>query len=72
MSNTLDVITADLQNYIVAPMNAFGVGGFVFDIMGEQISQLQADITDHYTEDNKAACCFASSPKDPIESFTSA
>lgn len=54
MANDLDLLTADIQSYIVAPMAAFGMGGFVFDIEGESIAQLSAEITDHYTEDNKA------------------
>ena len=54
MSNTLDAIAADLQNYVVSPLNAFGLGGFIFDAEGESIARLSADITDHYTEDNHA------------------
>ena len=53
-SNTLDSLTSDLQNYIVSPLNAFGLGGFVFDVQGENTTTLTADITDHYAEDNKA------------------
>jgi len=30
----------------------FSIGGFVFDYAGEVSSELRADITDHYTEDN--------------------
>ena len=54
MANDLDLLTSDIQSYVVAPMAAFGLGGFVFDIEGESIAQLHAEITDHYTEDNKA------------------
>ena len=54
MSNTLDAIAADLQNYVVSPLNAFGLGGFIFDAEGESIARLSADITDPYTEDNHA------------------
>ena len=53
-SNELDGLIAGLQNYVVAPLNAFGLGGFVFDIEGESQAKLEAEITDHYTEDNKA------------------
>lgn len=53
-SNELSDLTAEFQSYIVAPLNAFGLGGFVFDIPGEETTTLDADITDHYTEDNKA------------------
>jgi hypothetical protein len=54
MVDTLDDITASLQNYVVAPLAAFGLAGFVFDTEGEAIANLSAEITDHYTEDNKA------------------
>lgn len=54
VANTLDALIADLQNYIVAPMNAFGMGGLVFNVQGEDTAILSADITDHYSEDNKA------------------
>jgi Dit-like phage tail protein len=54
MSDNLDSIIADLQSYIVAPLNAFGLGGFVFDAEGESTAYLAAEITDHYTEDNRA------------------
>lgn len=54
MTDTLADITAALQTYVVAPLNAFGLGGFVFDVKTEEIATLTADITDHYTEDNKA------------------
>jgi hypothetical protein len=50
----LDALSAALQNYVVSPLNAFGLGGFVFDIEGEATTRLVAEITDHYTEDNKA------------------
>lgn len=54
MADTLDELIAGIQNYVVAPLNAFGLGGFVFDVQGEAHAQLGADITDHYTEDNRA------------------
>lgn len=54
MSNQLDIITAALQKYVVSPLAAFGVGGYVFDIAGDSIAALTSDITDHYTEDNRA------------------
>lgn len=54
MGNTLIDLQTSLQSYVVAPLNAFGMGGFVFDIEDEGMAMLQADITDHYTEDNKA------------------
>lgn len=54
MANSLDSIVANLQNYVVAPAAIFGLAGLVFDVEGESIADLSADITDHYTEDNKA------------------
>lgn len=51
---TLDTLTSDIQNYVVAPLNMFGVGGFVFDVEGESTTQLQAEITDHFVENNEA------------------
>lgn len=54
MADSLDGLLVGLQNYVVAPLNAFGLGGFVFDVQGEGRAQLRAEITDHYTEDNKS------------------
>lgn len=51
--STLDDISSELQNYVVSPLNAFGLGGFLFDAEGESVTRLNADITDHYAEDNK-------------------
>lgn len=45
-------IQQSFTKFIVTPANAFGLGGFVFDIEGETSIQLTADITDHYLEDN--------------------
>lgn len=50
----LTEITTSVQSYIVAPLAAFGIGGFEFNCQGEAIATLSADITDHYSEDNKA------------------
>lgn len=52
--NTLDSVTDALQSYIVSPLNAFGIGGFLFDIPGEAATHLTSEITDHYAEDNHA------------------
>lgn len=54
MDDTIGELISNFQNYVVSPLNAFGLGGFVFDVEGESIANLSADITDHYTEDNKA------------------
>jgi hypothetical protein len=40
--------------YVVTPLNAFGLGGFIFDVEGETSITLSADITDHFLEDNVA------------------
>ena len=45
-------ITNSFSQYVVAPLNAFGLGGYVFDIEGEGITHLENEITDHYVEDN--------------------
>lgn len=50
----LDLLSADIQSYIVAPIAMFGLGGFMFDVEGEATATLSAEITDHYTEDNLA------------------
>lgn len=47
-------ITNVANQYIVAPIAAFGMAGFVFNAEGEAAADLTADITDHYTEDNQA------------------
>lgn len=41
----------NINQYIVRPINAFGVGGFVFDIEGEYTVNLSTEITDHFVED---------------------
>lgn len=52
--DTLDDLSNAIQNYVVAPLNAFGLGGYLFDAQGESLANLSADITDHYSEDNRA------------------
>lgn len=52
--NSISAITNSINQYIVTPANAFGIGGFVFDIEGEQQINLTAEITDHYTESNQS------------------
>jgi hypothetical protein len=47
----LDALAANATKYIVSPLNAFGLGGFVFDIEGETSVTLQTEITDHFVED---------------------
>lgn len=47
-------ISESFSKYVVTPLNAFGLGGFVFDIEGETSNTLSAEITDHYLENNEA------------------
>lgn len=47
-------IQENFAKFIVTPLNAFGLGGFLFDVEGETTSDLTSDITDHYLEDNVA------------------
>lgn len=42
------------NKFVVKPKTAKGIGGFVFDYEGEANLQIQADITDHYAENNTA------------------
>ncbi len=50
----IDLLINDFQSYLVTPANAFGLGGFLFDIEGETTATLTTEITDHYLEDNSA------------------
>lgn len=43
--------TESFNKYLVTPLNAFGLGGFVFDIEGETTVNLATEITDHFVED---------------------
>lgn len=52
MANDFDILASSLNNYVVTPLNAFGLGGFLFDIEDETNVTLTADITDHFLEDN--------------------
>ncbi len=45
-------IINNFTQYIVTPLNAFGLGGFVFDVEGETTVNLNAEITDHWIESN--------------------
>lgn len=50
----ISLIKDSFSQYIVSPLNAFGLGGFVFDIEGDTTINLTAEITDHYIENNSA------------------
>ncbi len=54
MATNLDILANSVNQYIVTPVNAFGLGGFVFDNEGETSINLTSEITDHYLEDNSA------------------
>lgn len=41
-----------INKYFVAPHDNYGIGGFLFDISGDQTVNLSAEITDHTIEDN--------------------
>ena len=50
-------IASVLNGYLVRPTgspNLIGVGGFLFDILENEESRLDSEITDHYVEDNYA------------------
>lgn len=52
LSSLTSSVGSALQQYVVSPMAAFGVGGFIFGIDGEDEVALTSEITDHYAEDN--------------------
>jgi len=52
MATNLDLLKSSVSAYVVRPLNAFGFGGFLFDVEGETSVELRAEITDHYLEDN--------------------
>ncbi len=54
ISQVIGKLHDNFSQYIVQPLNAFGFGGFVFDIAGEETTHLASEITDHYVEDNTA------------------
>lgn len=54
MISDIAKIASSFDQYIVQPVNAFGVGGFIFDVEGESTVTLNNEITDHFTEDNSA------------------
>lgn len=48
----INSLSTSLNQYVVTPLLAFGIGGFVFDIEGEARVELNNEITDHYVENN--------------------
>lgn len=47
-------ISEAYDKYVVVPLNAFGLGGFVFDVEGSTVVSQESAITDNYVEDNSA------------------
>lgn len=43
-----------ISQYVVRPANAFGLGGFLFDIEGDSTVTQTSEITDNFVEDNSA------------------
>lgn len=43
-----------VNNYIIKPRHSRGINGFVFDYEGESSLNMQAEITDHFAENNIA------------------
>ncbi len=43
-----------VNKYVLRTKSSHGIGGFVFDYLGDVNVTLQADITDHFAEDNTA------------------
>lgn len=43
-----------VNKYVLRTKSSQGIGGFVFDYLGEVAVSMDADITDHYAEDNTA------------------
>jgi hypothetical protein len=54
MVTDFDLLSSNINRYLVTPLNAFGLGGFLFDIEGDTTAHLSTEITDHYLEDNSA------------------
>tara|TARA_R110000764_G_scaffold116029_1_gene202931 strand:+ start:5017 stop:5952 length:936 start_codon:yes stop_codon:yes gene_type:complete len=52
MVSPISALTGAINRYVVEPSNAFGLGGFIFDIEGETTINLKSEITDHFLEDN--------------------
>ena len=51
---TVGLVKNSFAKYIVRPLNAFGLGGFVFDTEDETTINLSTEITDHFSESNSS------------------
>lgn len=54
IGSSLTNITNVINQYVVAPIAAFGIAGYVFNALGESTTRLDNEISDHYAEDNTA------------------
>lgn len=52
IKSNIDDFSKYIDKYFVAPHDNYGIGGFLFDVSGDQTVNLQAEITDHTIEDN--------------------
>lgn len=50
--NAADTTNNLVNKFVVSPIVNLGIAGFEFDIFEEHKSELQAEITDHFVEDN--------------------
>jgi hypothetical protein len=50
--NALDTTNSLVNKFVVSPLVNLGIAGFAFDIFTEHKSEQQAEITDHFVEDN--------------------
>ena len=53
-ASKLDGLNQLAQNYVVAPIAGFGIGGFKFSAFKEYKGELKAQVTDNYNEKNIA------------------
>ena len=53
IGKSLSNVTDAINEFVVAPIAAFGIAGFIFNAQGEATAILSTDITDHYAEDNR-------------------
>ena len=48
-------LAAQANSYIIKPITAKGIGGFVFDLRDDERAELRSEITDYVMEDNSVA-----------------
>lgn len=52
VKSNVEQFSKTINKYFVAPHDNYGIGGFLFDISGDQTVNLDSEITDHTIEDN--------------------